>query len=163
MKYMKMNKNIFILCLLGIFLIACQSDKTYKVRGCGFSISLPVSKKIIQKNGDIDALDYDIYNEKKVHLFAMEALNAPSTLNYFDLYEKNLTKDFKLLGSFVDEYNEMGLGNNMVTVIYGANMNIFPQYIRVIYSPDTISDAEVSKILSTLSIEKDSASSEYCR
>ena len=158
-----MNKNIFILCLLGFFLIACQSEKTYKVRGCGFSISLPVSKKIIQKSGYMDALDYDVYDEKMVHLFAMEALNAPSTLNYFDLYEKNLTKNFKLLGSFVDEYNEMGLGNNMETIIYGSNMNIFPQYIRVVYSPDTIPDAEISKILSTLSTEKDSASSEYCR
>lgn len=145
------------------FLIGCQSEESYIVRGCGFTMSIPTTKKMIKKVGLMDALDYDVYDEKQKHLFAIDVQNSPSTLNYFDLYEKELTKEYKLLGSFVDEYNEMGLGDKMVTMIYGSNMNMFPQYVRIIYSRDTISDAEISKILSTLSVEKDSSSSVYCR
>ena len=160
---MKKNKGILIVFTLINFLLGCQSDGVYKVRGCGFSLHLPTTIVMKKNDGNMDAVEYDIYDSNKNHLFLIGVLNAPTTLNYFDLYEKKLTKEFKLIGSFVDEYNEMGLGENMVTMIYGSNMNNFPVYFRIIYSPDTISTYKISKILSTLSVEKDSVSSDLCQ
>ena len=111
----------------------------------------------------MDALGYVVYDENQQTKFTIGALNAPTTLNYFDLEENPLTKEFKLKGKFFDKYNEMGLGDNIVTLIYGSNVNEFPLYIRVMYSTDVVDSNEIEKILATLSVEKELSSSEYCR
>lgn len=163
MKSTKMIKRYLVVLLLTFVFVACHSDEMQSFRGCGFIISLPIAKIIEKIDNAVDVIEYVVYNEDRRLLFSISALNAPSTLNYFDLYEKELSKEYKRLGSFVDLYNEMGLGENMETIIYGSNMNDFPIYVRILYSLDVISSEEISKILETLSIEKDSASSIYCR
>ena len=154
---------MFLLLLIFFFLTGCQSEEIYAVRGCGFSLSIPKSYHLKINDTNMDALGYVVYDENQQTKFTIGALNAPTTLNYFDLEENPLTKEFKLKGKFFDKYNEMGLGDNIVTLIYGSNVNEFPLYIRVMYSTDVVDSNEIEKILATLSVEKELSSSEYCR
>lgn len=150
-----------ILLLSSLYMIGCSSGEMQVYRGCGFSITLPVSYSINRYIG-FESLGYKVKNEKANEILLISVGTIPSSPNSFEVEQKVLTQELKIVDEFVDEYGNYGFDVNYKIITFGSSLNVFPKYVQFVYSKNILNDEDASKIMHTIVVEKDSATSKYC-